>query len=258
MSSFAESKVQYISSTSGEPIAFQHTFGKLPGVIFLPGLMSTMSGTKAMALEKYCEEIGHSYIRFDYRGHGMSGGKSHECTVGMRKEDVLTILDNVGEGPRILVGSSLGGWVMLLVAMERPDQIKGLIGVATAVEYLTRQYDQLPDSSKRQVESTGKWVIPSEYSPSEPYILDFHVIQEARKHILPESEMYPIHCPVRLLHGKEDRDVPYQVSIDLVGKIASEDVHLTLFHNGDHRLSDKNKIEFLTETLGNLIDQVMS
>mgnify|MGYP000704187368 FL=1 len=98
MSSFAESKVQYISSTSGEPIAFQHTFGKLPGVIFLPGLMSTMSGTKATALEKYCEEIGHSYIRFDYRGHGMSGGKSHECTVGMRKEDVLTILDNVGEG----------------------------------------------------------------------------------------------------------------------------------------------------------------
>lgn len=98
MSSFAESKVQYISSTSGEPIAFRQTFGKLPGVIFLPGLMSNMSGTKATALEEYCKEIGHSYVRFDYRGHGMSGGKSHECTIGMRKEDVLTILDNVADG----------------------------------------------------------------------------------------------------------------------------------------------------------------
>ena len=98
MSSTAESEVQYIFSISGEPIAFRQSLGKHPGVVFLPGLMSNMEGTKATALERYCREIGHSYVRFDYRGHGMSGGKSEECTIGMRKEDVLTILDNVAKG----------------------------------------------------------------------------------------------------------------------------------------------------------------
>ncbi|XP_068753098.1 palmitoyl-protein thioesterase ABHD10, mitochondrial-like [Montipora capricornis] len=253
MSSTAESEVQYISSISGEPIAFRQSLGKHPGVVFLPGLMSNMEGTKATALERYCREIGHSYVRFDYRGHGMSGGKSEECTIGMRKEDVLTILDNVAKGPQILVGSSLGGWVMLLVAMARPGQIKGLLGVASAVDFLCRHYDRLPDSSKKDVESTGKWVIPSQYSPNEPYVLDLNVIQEARKYILPEGEVYPVHCPVRLIHGMQDKDVPYQVSLDLVKRLASSDVRVTLIKDGTHRLSDELNVQLLTGTLGCLI-----
>ena len=98
MSSFAESTVQYAFPSPGERVAFRQSPGKSPGVIFLPGLMSTMEGTKALALERYCKKIGHSYVRFDYRGHGMSSGKSQECTIGMRKEDVLTILDGVAKG----------------------------------------------------------------------------------------------------------------------------------------------------------------
>ena len=102
MSSLSESAVQYLSPSPGEFIAYRQSPGKLPGVIFLSGLMSSMEGTKATALERYCREIGHSYIRFDYRGHGMSSGKSRECTIGMRKEDVLTILDNVAKGRSLL------------------------------------------------------------------------------------------------------------------------------------------------------------
>lgn len=256
MSYFAESVVQYISLASGEFVAYRQTLGKPPGVIFLPGLMSNMEGTKATALEQFCREIGQSYLRFDYRGHGMSSGKSEECTIGMRKEDVLSILDNVARGPQILVGSSLGGWVMLLVAMARPNQIKGLVGVASAVDFLSRRYDSLPKEIKAEVQSSGKWVIPSEYSPEEPYVLDLKVVHEAREHILPEKEMYPIHCPVRLIHGMKDKDVPHQVSLDLVKQLASTDVHVTLIKDGGHRLSDVNNLQFLTRTLGHLIEQV--
>ena len=146
---------------------------------------------------------------------------------------------------------------MLLVAMARPDQIKGLVGVASAVDFLSRRYDNLPDKVKAEVQSTGKWVIPSEYSPNEPYVLDFNVIQEARKHILQENELYPINCPVQLIHGMQDRDVPYQVSLDLVKKLASSDVHVTLVKDGGHRLSDTSNLQFLTRTLGHLVEQLL-
>ena len=159
-------------------------------------------------------------------------------------------------GPQILVGSSLGGWVMLRVAIERPDQIKGLVGIASAVDFLSRRYDNLPSEIKAEVESTGKWIIPSEYSPKELYVLDFKVIKEARKHVLKENEVYPIHCPVRLIHGMKDKDVPYQVSLDIVEQLASNDVHVTLIKDGGHRLSDPGNLQFLTRTLGQLIEQV--
>ena len=146
---------------------------------------------------------------------------------------------------------------MLLVAMARPDQIKGLVGVASAVDFLSRRYDNLPDKTKAEVESTGKWVIPSEYSPNEPYVLDFKVIQEAREHILLGNELYPIHCPVRLIHGMKDKDVPYQVSLDLVKQLESSDIHLTLIKDGGHRLSEASNLQFLTRTLGHLIEQYL-
>lgn len=253
MSSSAESVVQYISPAPGEFSAYRKLPGKSPGVIFLPGLMSNMEGTKALALERYCRSIGHSYVRFDYRGHGMSSGTSQDCTIGMRKADVLAILDKVAKGPQILVGSSLGGWIMLLVAMTKPDQIKGLVGIASAVDFLSRRFDNLPDAIKTEVESTGKWIIPTEHS-EEPYVLDLKVIEEARQYILKENELYPIHCPVRLIHGMKDNDVPYQVSLDLVNQIESNDVHVTLIKDGGHRLSDVGNLQFITRTLGNLID----
>lgn len=144
---------------------------------------------------------------------------------------------------------------MLLVAMTKPDQIKGLVGIASAVDFLSRHYDNLPDSMKTDIKSTGKWIIPTGHS-EEPYILDLKVIEEARQHILQENELYPIHCPVCLIHGMKDSDVPYQVSLDLVNKLESNDVHVTLIKDGGHRLSDVGNLQFITTTLGNLIDKV--
>lgn len=144
---------------------------------------------------------------------------------------------------------------MLLVAMTKPDQIKGLVGIASAVDFLSRRYNNLPDAIKTEVESTGKWIIPTEHS-EEPYVLDLKVIKEARQHILKENELYPIHCPVCLIHGMKDSDVPYQVSLDLVNQLESNDVHVTLIKDGGHRLSDVGSLQFITRTLGNLIDKV--
>lgn len=158
-------------------------------------------------------------------------------------------------GPQILVGSSLGGWIALLVAVAKPTRIKGLVGIASAVDFLWRCYNNLPDTIKAEVESTGKWIIPSDYS-EEPYVLDLRVIKEAQQHILKENELYPIHCPVRLIHGMKDSTVPYQVSLDLVNKLESKDVHVTLIKDGGHRLSDVDNLQFITKTLGNLIDKV--
>ena len=139
--------------------------------------------------------------------------------------------------------------------MAKADQIKGLVGIASAVDFLWRRYNNLPDTIKTEIESTGKWIIPSEYS-EEPYVLDLRVIKEAQQHILKENEVYPIHCPVRLIHGMKDSTVPYQVSLDLVSKLESNDVHVTLIKDGGHRLSDVDDLQFITRTLGNLIDKV--
>lgn len=144
---------------------------------------------------------------------------------------------------------------MLLVAMAKPDQIRGLVGIASAVGFLWRRYDSLPDTIITEVETKGKWIIPSEYN-GEPYVLDLSVIKEARQHILKENELYPIHCPVRLIHGIKDNTVPYQVSLDLVNQLESDDVHVTLIKDGGHRLSDAGNLQFITRTLGNLIDKV--
>lgn len=144
---------------------------------------------------------------------------------------------------------------MLLVAMTKPDQIKGLVGIASAVDFLSHRYDSLPDTIKTDVETTGKWIIPTEHN-QEPYVLDLKVIEEARRHILPENELYPIHCPVRLIHGMKDSDVPYQVSLDLVNQFESNDVHVTLIKDGGHRLSDVGNLQFIMRTLGILIDKV--
>ena len=157
-------------------------------------------------------------------------------------------------GPQILVGSSLGGWIMLLVAMARQEQISGLVGIASAVDFLSRRFHNLPDNIKAEVKSTGKWLIHSEHS-KEPYVLDIKVIEEAEAHVLKQSK-YPIHCPVRLIHGMQDRDVPHRVSLDLVDQLESTDVQLTLFKSGGHRLSDQTNLQLITRMLGNLIDQL--
>lgn len=157
------------------------------------------------------------------------------------------------KGPQILVGSSLGGWIMLLVAMEIPHRIQGLVGIATATDFFKRRFESLPEETKIMIEATGKWELPTPYS-EKPYVLSWDLIQEGRNHELGDS--IPIHCPVRLLHGMDDKEVPFDISVELAKHLQSDDVNVTLIKDGSHRLSQPKHIQAIIKTIEQLIQEM--
>jgi abhydrolase domain-containing protein 10 len=142
---------------------------------------------------------------------------------------------------------------MLLVAMEIPHRIQGLVGIATAVDFVSRRFDSLPEESKEEIKSTGKWLFPSQYS-EKPYVLTWDMIKDARQHVLDDS--IPVHCPIRLIHGMKDEEVPYDVSLDVLKRVQSNDVNVTLVKDGSHRLSQPNNIHLITRTIEALIQEL--
>lgn len=215
-----------------------------PGIIFLGGFASDMTGTKAMALDAYCAATGRAYVRFDYRGHGQSSGKFTEGTIGAWRDDVLSVIDQLTEGPQILVGSSMGGWLMLLGALARPDRIHALVGLAAAPDFTEELMWQTMDAGMQQrLMTDGRIEEPSAYS-DDPYVITRDLIEDGRKHLLLGSAIH-IDRPVRLIHGQADEDVPFSVSLRLADRLVSRDVVVNLVKDGDHRLSRQQDIERL-------------
>lgn len=240
-----------LTLSDGTMIAYHATAGKTPGVIFLGGFMSDMTGTKATALETHCRSTGRAFIRFDYRGHGASSGKFEQGTIGRWRSDALAILDEVAVGPQILVGSSMGGWIALLAALARPDRVAGLVTIAAAPDF-TRDL-MLPgfsEEERRLLATQGYIEQPTEYGDA-PYIITRDLLDEAENHLLLDRPV-PLSCPVRLIHGERDRDVPWQTSLRLLERLESEDVTLTLVKNGDHRLSTPGDIDRLCALVDDL------
>ncbi len=233
-----------LTRAGGATIAYHATAGKSPGVIFLPGLRSDMTGTKATALEDFCRGDGRAYVRFDYTGHGASSGAFIDGTVGAWKADALSVLDEVAEGPQVLVGSSLGGWLMLLLALARPERVAGLVGVAPAVDFAGGDLiEKAPPEMRRALEQDGVYYAPSQYA-DEPTPITMRLIEEGRRHHL-LGRALPIACPVRILHGMADPDVPWRLSLEIAETIGSADVEVTLVKAGDHRLSEPRDIQRL-------------
>jgi pimeloyl-ACP methyl ester carboxylesterase len=215
-----------------------------PGIIFLGGFASDMTGTKAMALDAYCAATGRAYVRFDYRGHGQSSGAFTDGTIGAWRDDALAVVDRLSEGPQILVGSSMGGWLMLLCALARPDRIHALVGLAAAPDFTEELMWQTMDAGMQQrLMKEGRIEEPSAYSDS-PYVITRDLIEDGRKHLLLGNIIH-IDRPVRLLHGQADEDVPYSVSLRLADRLVSRDVVVNLIKDGDHRLSRSQDIERL-------------
>ena len=233
-------------------ISYRQIYGKAPGVLFLGGFMSDMQGTKAVELERYCRAAGRAYTRFDYRGHGESSGAFRDGTIGDWLSDALAVIDDCTEGPLVLVGSSMGGWIMLLAALARPDRVAGVIGIAAAPDF-TRDlmWDRFSDEIKRTLETDGVYYEPSEYG-EEPYTITMNLIEEGRRHLLLDRPI-ALHCPVRLLHGMRDDSVPWMTSIRIAEKILAEDVRIFLVKDGDHRLSRDQDIASLKLTLEDLL-----
>jgi pimeloyl-ACP methyl ester carboxylesterase len=203
--------------------------------------MSDMTGTKATMLEGYCRGRGQAFLRFDYFAHGASSGDFVDATIGRWREDALAVLDRLTEGPQILVGSSIGGWLMLLVALARPERIAGLVGIAAAPDATEDLMEpELTPDQREAMRRDGLVRIPSAYDPP-GYIITRRLIEEGQQHLVLRAPI-PFEGPVRLLHGMKDPDVPWQTSVRLAERLAGGDVTVTLIADGDHRLSTESDL----------------
>ena len=239
------------TGTERRRIAVREQAGADPGLFWLGGYKSDMKGTKAEALAHWATEAGRACTRFDYSGHGESGGTFTDGTIGRWLEDALAVFDACCRGPQILIGSSMGGWLALLMvralrqrSQPGPASVTGLVLIAPAVDFTEElMWKRFTPAIKRELEEKGVWARPSEYSP-EPYLVTRRLIEEGRNHLL-LGGMIETRCPVRILQGVEDPDVPWRHAVELVSRLASDDVVLTLVKDGDHRLSRPEDIERL-------------
>jgi pimeloyl-ACP methyl ester carboxylesterase len=223
----------------------------LPGVLFLCGFRSDMTGTKAGHLARFCAARNQTYARFDYQGHGASSTPFEDCTVGLWLEDALAVLDRLCAGPQILVGSSMGAWLALLVALRRPDRVAGLISIAGAPDFTEALlWPRLGPVQQEILLAEGALRIPSAYDPA-GYVITRKLVEEARAHLLLAGPI-ALAAPVRLLHGMADEDVPWQHSLRVAAALTGGDVAVTLIKDGDHRLSrpqDLARLEAAIEEL---------
>ena len=238
-------------------IAVRPLSGTSPGLFWLGGYKSDMKGTKAVALADWAVREGRACVRFDYSGHGESQGAFTDGTIGRWLADSLAVFDAFCRGPQILIGSSMGGWLALLLTQElkRRKQagraaavdmasVAGMVLIAPAVDFTEElMWKRFTPEIKRELDEKGVWARPSDYSV-EPYLVTRQLIEEGRKHLL-LGGMIETGCPVRILQGVEDPDVPWQHAKALVSRLASDDVVLTLVKDGDHRLSRPEDIERL-------------
>lgn len=246
---------EILTRKDGSMIAYRHTAGKSPGVMFLTGFKSDMQGGKAIALEEFCISQGHAFTRFDYFGHGASSGAFEDGTIGRWADDAVHVLDNVTQEPQILVGSSMGGWIMLLCALERPERVAGLVGIAAAPDF-TRDLipPALTPDQLAQLDRQGYCDIPNCYDDQEPYRIRRSLLDEGDNHLLLNREI-DLDIPVRLIHGIEDADVPWQTALKIMQQIKSTDVEIQFVKAGDHRLSEPQDLDRLTRTVATLLEK---
>lgn len=231
-------------------LAYHQTEGRGPTILFLPGYASDMSGSKALALETWARATGRAFIRFDYGGCGQSEGAFKDQTLAGWRDDVLAMIDLVDTEPVVLVGSSMGGWLMLLAALARPDRIVALVGIAAAPDFTDWGFSV---DEKLALLSNGRLERPSPYAPTPTiYTRGFWSSGEANRIM---HGVIAIDVPVRLLHGMRDTDVPVMRSVRLAELIRSADVQLVIVKDGDHRLSRDSDIALLIRTVEEVIDQ---
>jgi pimeloyl-ACP methyl ester carboxylesterase len=229
------------SGSDARKIAVRARAGSAPGLFWLSGFNSDMQGTKAVALDAWAAEHGRGCVRFDYSGHGASGGAFIDGTVGRWLEESVAVFDRFCEGPQIVIGSSMGGWMALLLAREIARRgtgratLAGLVLIAPAPDFTEElMWKRFSPEVREEIETKGVWLRPSEYG--EPYPITQKLIEEGRNHLLLGSTI-EVGCPVRILQGAQDPDVPWQHAFALAHRLPSDDVVLTMIQDGDHRLS---------------------
>ncbi len=241
------SKPQHIITPQGRRIAYHLTSGQGPCVVFLGGFKSDMAGTKAVFLQDWAVARGQAFLRLDYSGHGVSGGDFLDGAIGDWFEDAQAVIAAAVQGPVVLVGSSMGGWIALLLARAMPDRIAGLVGIAAAPDFTEdSMWAGFTPAQKAEL-AAGQVALPSEYSDA-PYIITRRLIDEGRTRLVLRTPL-PLPFPVRLLQGTADADVPVSVALRLLDHATGPDIRLSLVKGADHRFSTKTCLAMITEAI---------
>ena len=246
-----------LTITETDHIAYHRFLGNTPGIIFLAGHGSDMEGSKALHLEKWARTNGQAFLRFDYRGHGKSSGSIDSTNISDWTEDVITAIDELSEGPQILVGSSLGGWLMLNAALARPKRVVSLVGVAAAPDFTEDLiWAELNASQRSYMQSEGRIVLPNPYA-DEPVVYPYHLVEDGRNHLRLRSNLN-INLPIRLLHGMQDAEVPWQTAVRIAECTVGNDVRLHLVKDAGHRFSEPKQLALLEQVTSGLIADFIS
>lgn len=233
----------------GTGLACRLRGGGSPTLMFLPGYASDMEGTKALAVDAFAQARGLAMLRFDYSGTGSSEGRFEDGTLGGWLEEALHLLDKLTSGPVVLVGSSMGGWLALLIAKHRPERVSAVVGIAAAPDFTDWGYS---DEEKERLRSAGRLEQPNPYA-QEPHVTTFGFWQSGEALRLLDGPI-PVDCPVRLVHGDADAEVPVEIALKTMRKLRSADVQLTLIKGGGHRLSQRHEIEAILRSLAGILE----
>lgn len=253
----ANTPIQRLERPNGGHIAYRSTPAKrkgLPGVVFIHGLRSDMDGGKAETLETFLAERGQAFVRFDCSGHGQSSGKFEETTLADWADDALLVFDKLTEGPQIVVGSSMGGWLMLLTGLARPERTAGLVGIAAAPDFTARFQEELSAADRETLRREGRLLRPTDYD-DDPYVFTREMLDAgAARTVLDKPLAYK--GGVRLLHGMLDDAVPWRLSLEVAAKAETDNVRVHLIKDGDHRLSRESDLALLRATVAELSEAV--
>lgn len=242
---------QHLTTPQGRTIAYHRSTGKGPGVVFLGGFKSDMSGTKALFLQEWAEQQGRAFLRFDYSGHGESSGDFLEGCIGDWAEDAITAINALTEGPQVLVGSSMGGWIALLVARAMPERVAAMVGIAAAPDFTEDgMWGSFDEVQRAALMRDGQIALPSDYA-DEPYVITRRLIEDGRKQLVLRAPLN-LPFPVRLLQGSDDTDVPVSVALRLFDHATCPDLRLVLVKGADHRFSTPECLNLITDTLDTL------
>lgn len=229
-------------------LAYDQTPGEGPGIVFLGGFRSDKSGTKALHLESWAKEEGRAFLRFDYSGHGESSGDFLKGSIGVWTEDAAAIIDALTNGPQILVGSSMGGWIALLLATRMPERVAGIVTISAAPDFTEEKYWQdLTEKQRAILDGDGSIEVPSDYDDG-PYVITRTLVEDGRNHLVLTKPL-SLSMPVRLLHGTADTAVSQATAIRLFDHIKGSNIRLTLVKGADHRFSTPACLSLITASI---------
>lgn len=241
------SEIRYLETPQGRRLGYRLSRGTGPVVVFLGGLKSDMEGTKAVHMEAWARARGQAFLRFDYSGHGVSGGRFEDGCIGDWHEDVLAIVKTLVDGAMVVVGSSMGGWQALLLARAMPERIAGMVTIAAAPDFTEDGYWAGFDASQRAtIEAGGQVELPSDYM--EPYVVTARMIEDGRRNLVLRAPL-ELPCPVRFLQGTADTAVEVGTAVRLLEHAAGPDMQLLLVKDADHRFSDERCLKLIEQAV---------